>query len=507
MAERQTLLLVEIPEPLRGRVERTFHRVWAGSVRLVSKVDDDQARLAVTVRPTLDEALSVVRAQRASLPWLVVGEGARQARNQRGQLPAEVPWALTPDELTDPRLVALAVRLTLEVSGRRRGERQLQAALGLAELGAAVGGVAHELGNPLTGLLTNLELARMALADDAVSEDVLAELRANVSDALEGARHLARVAGDLSRASSRSGRLATVDVRAIVDTAVRLARPSLQQVEVRRSAHRPALARVDEGRLCQVLVNLLKNAGEALRGRERGVVEVEVDVDADAGLGGRERVLVRVSDNGPGVQPALAARLFQPYTTSRTDGTGLGLALSRRYLTEMGGGITLADSSARGSTFELWVPAAAAGDAVRPTLVPDLERGRFRVLVLDDNALIRRSILRALSPPHEVTAVATAEEALALLGAERFDVLIVDVDLDGRRGEGSGIDFHRALQTRHRAAAPAVVFVSGDYDDEALAYIERHQLAWIRKPFGAEDVRHLVSELTANPRPRRASRG
>jgi CheY-like chemotaxis protein len=133
------------------------------------------------------------------------------------------------------------------------------------------------------------------------------------------------------------------------------------------------------------------------------------------------------------------------------------------------------------------------------------------VLVLDDLPLIRRSILRALSPPHDVRAVATSEEALALLDAEPFDVLLLDLDLGIPPTPGqtcsSGIAFYQAMRARYPHRSPTVVFVSGDYGEEDLAYIDRHQLAWIRKPFGAEDLRHLVSELTANPRPRRVGRG
>jgi signal transduction histidine kinase len=516
-AEPPLLLLVGIPAPLRVRAERAFRRVWAGRIAAVDRIDGSDARLAVAMADTLSNALAVVRAQAATIGWLVVGEGARQARSHRGGLPSEVPWALAPEELGDPRLVALAVRLTLEITSRRRSDRQLQAALPMADLGVAAAGVAHELGNPLTGLLTNLELARIALTDERVSEADLAALRANVSDALEGARHLARVAADLGRASSRSGRLGTVDVRAVVDTAIRLARPSLVGVEVRRVATRAALARVDEGRLCQVLVNLLKNAAEALRGQSRRVIEVEVDAEDPAATprsardfaGGhaRESVIVRVSDSGPGVPAAVAPRLFEPYVTTRADGTGLGLALCRRYLSEMSGSISLTETSPAGTTFELRLVPAFASDHVRPTLVPDFERGRFRVLVLDDMPLIRRSILRALSPPHDVHAVATAEDALALLETHPFDVLLLDLDLGIAPAPGQtcspGIAFHQTMRAKHPHRTPAVVFVSGDYGEHDLAYIDRHQLAWIRKPFGAEDLRQLVSELTANPRPRR----
>ncbi|MEQ1503046.1 MAG: ATP-binding protein, partial [Myxococcota bacterium] len=257
-------------------------------------------------------------------------------------------------------------------------------------------------------------------------------------------------------------------------------------VDVVLRARKPCYARVDETRLCQVLLNLLKNAAHAVRGRP----EARIEVDAEPVL---DRVLIRVADNGPGIGDDVARRLFEPWFTTRVEGTGLGLALCRQYVAEMAGTIELVNSSAMGSVFEIDLPQVAAPDTGRPTLVPDGERRMARVLVLDDSALIRRAIERALAPQHEVQVAASPADALDRLRERRYDVVFVDLHLAG----STGIAFYEQASLKHRDRIGDVVFLSGAFGEADLAYLEQNGLAWVRKPFGAEELRHLVTELTA----------
>jgi CheY-like chemotaxis protein len=246
---------------------------------------------------------------------------------------------------------------------------------------------------------------------------------------------------------------------------------------------RGALVRVDETRLCQVFLNLLQNAAHALAGHEDGRVDIDVSRDA-------EDVVVRVRDNGPGVPEELAGRLFEPWVTGRANGTGLGLALCRQYLVEMGGTIELHRTSP-GTTFEVTVPSGRPASAP-PTLVPDGSGARTTVLVVDDNPLVVRALQRVLGSAHAVEVATNSAQALRRIGERWFDLVFVDLHLANENGR----ELYERMAAMSKPQAKQVVFVSGGFEEPDLAFLEKHGIAWIRKPFGAQELRTLVAERT-----------
>jgi signal transduction histidine kinase len=413
--------------------------------------------------------------------FVAVTEGASRIRRMRGGLPGNVAWAVSGDELADARLVGLSMRYALEVASRRRLERRVAALAPQAEVGLVASATAHEIGNPLTSLLTNLEL----LWTQTASPDGLPDrsaLHAAVVDALEGARHVARVAKDLGRASGRAGRITAVDVRGVLETAQRLLTASLEGVEVRFQGPRACYARADETRLCQVFLNLLQNAAHAVQGASNPRIDLEVTND--------DPVVVRVRDNGPGVPEALAPRVFDAWVTGKAQGTGLGLALSRRYLAEMGATIELIRGTTRGTTFELHLVPGRPPSSVPPTLVPDASRGRARVLIVDDTPLVGRAFERALSARHDVVLATNRADARRELGRSWFDVLFVDLQL----GRESGLDLYQDLVGASPDQAERFVAIGGAVDQEQMAFLDKHGIRFVQKPIGADELRTVVME-------------
>jgi signal transduction histidine kinase len=249
---------------------------------------------------------------------------------------------------------ALAVALTLSVAGavalalvarrwaraeleRRHAAERAVRGDALARMGAMV---AHEIRNPLGVIRGSVELIRarsgtaLAPRDAEALLDVLGEtdrLRRLTDDFLDLARDPAIAAEPIDVA----------DVASDAARAVALTHPALaSHVEGRARAH------ADPGRLRQVLSNLLVNAAQA------GARKVSIEVDAQDG---EARIVVR--DDGPGVPPSLRPRLFEPFATGRAEGTGLGLALSRRIVERQGGALTLLDERG-GAAFEVRLPLA-----------------------------------------------------------------------------------------------------------------------------------------------------
>jgi signal transduction histidine kinase/CheY-like chemotaxis protein len=489
-ANTSVLALVQVAPDLLPALEGALGKVWTGLTVHVDALDGSLPEPVLAVIGGADAAEVLQRALLAEqvapdVPFLAIVPNARILRSQRG-LPPNVAWALAAEEL-EPRNLGLAMRCALEFGQRRKLERQLHATRVAADAGWAATAAAHEIGNPLTSLLTNLELARGQLSATVhrAEEVDLGLLLATIQDALDGARHVSRLAQDLGRASRRAGRVVPIDAKAVLDTARRLAAEPLNGVTVHMLGRRTAQVRADETRLCQVFLNLFKNAGHALAGRPKPTIEIEVEQT-------NTEVVVRFTDNGPGIPPESADRLFEPGFTTRAEGTGLGLALSRGFLEQMGGTLVCVPHQG-GARFEVRLPAAAATGAARPTLVPDRNAASARVLVVDDAPLVRRAIERALSGAHRVTSASDIDAALADIRSNLFDVVFVDLHISGR----SGIEFYEQVVERHPDRVRKFVFLSGGFGQEEIAYLDARGLPWVRKPLGADELRELVAELSA----------
>ena len=249
------------------------------------------------------------------------------------------------------RLAELAHQRDLALSERRRAQAER-----LAQLGQLSAGVAHELGNPLAYVMLSLQLLEESTAPGAPALDP-DEARSLLADLRHGVTRLTEIVGDLkahARGDARDVEDCAVDD--VVRDAMRLASMRVgKRVEVRveLDAGLPKV-RGKPRRLSQVLLNLLANAADALEAAavERPHVVVRAHVEGD-------EVCMTVEDNGPGVPPEIAGRLFEAFVTTKPDGagTGLGLSLAREHLAEHGGRIELAPSDA-GARFAIHLPLA-----------------------------------------------------------------------------------------------------------------------------------------------------
>jgi two-component system C4-dicarboxylate transport sensor histidine kinase DctB len=242
-------------------------------------------------------------------------------------------------------------QLNHEIDERRRLETvrqdlqdELIQANKLATLGQIAAGVAHEINQPVAAIRTHADSASVQLR----REDTEGALRslANIDRLTERVG----VITDELRAFSRKTRSGTVavGVDSAIDGALLLVAGRLREKGIRLERH-PAPAglavKAERNRLEQVVLNLLQNAIEALDGVPAPVIELGVRVK------GRQAI-IQVSDNGPGVTPAVRARLFTPFTTDKPDGLGLGLVISRDIVAGFGGELVL-DPTSSGARFSI----------------------------------------------------------------------------------------------------------------------------------------------------------
>ncbi|HTP24843.1 MAG TPA: PAS domain S-box protein [Anaeromyxobacteraceae bacterium] len=270
-----------------------------------------------------------------------VVRGARVAwrRADRESIPVEVSAAL----LSEGGM-ALVAR---ELSSRLEMERRMMRSEKLAVVGSLAAGLAHEIGSPLHVISATAEYLILDGEDRSLRERRLHEIVAETDRISKLVRELLRFARE------RSGESAPVDVRAAVERVLSLlaiaAGKRRVRVQAELSASLPAVL-VDPDGLHQVLMNLLVNAIGAVA--EGGRVGVRARVTDCGG-----QVALEVHDDGPGVPDALRERVFDPFFTTRSDGTGLGLAVCARIVAAHGGDIRVSTGPLGGASFTVQLPA------------------------------------------------------------------------------------------------------------------------------------------------------
>jgi len=219
----------------------------------------------------------------------------------------------------------------------------------MAALGQMSATLAHEVNQPLAAIQTFLASTRL-LAERGETPKVLTNLT-TIGDLTQRMSEITSHLKTFSRKASN--RCERVDIGVAVDRALMLVDPALREarVELAKDATRGCVTLGDPIRLEQVLVNLLRNAIEAMKESEVRLLSVSV-----AEVGGS--CVVRVTDSGPGIPAECLGRLFEPFFTTKAVGLGLGLAVSYGIVRDFGGNIRAEASESGGAAFVIHLPKA-----------------------------------------------------------------------------------------------------------------------------------------------------
>ena len=249
--------------------------------------------------------------------------------------------------------IATMIERTSRVMARDR--RRLATLNNLSAWQEAARRHAHEMRTPLTGARLELEKIRdLAQSEHGGNADAV------VSAAVGALEELDRLGSFTHRFTTFARlprpKLVPVDLGSVLQRFIDSYADAWPNLRITLDAKTGERVSIDEDMFRQVLANLCDNSSRA-RGAERGTVALSV-------AQGRDGVLLDVTDNGPGVDPSVRDRLFEPYTTTRTigDGMGLGLAISKKIMLEHGGDLELANTSPEGTTLRLILPVRAAKD-------------------------------------------------------------------------------------------------------------------------------------------------
>ena len=338
-----------------------------------------------------------------------------------------------------------------------------------AAAGELLGGVAHEVNNPLMAIASHAELR---LADAKLTAEQRNEMQSILRQAQRAAKLLRGLLRFVRAGEKRTG---TVNMNDVVRSAIDLVsyRFTIDEISIEGQLD-PELPTVvgDANRLEQVIVNLLSNALDALR-MVKPPRRLMVDSFTDD-TGGK--VCVTVTDNGPGVAPEIASRLFRPFASTKgLKGTGLGLYISRQLVREAEGELDVVRHDGTGARFLVWLPTGRAAVATAPAGSPAPPRisapvpapgaqqpslAGVRVLLVDDEELIRRPMARFLTKRGaEIREAADGLSALEVLNAG-YDPQVILADLRMPRMDGA--EFYKQLQQDRPALAERILFLSGD---------------------------------------------
>ena len=245
-------------------------------------------------------------------------------------------------------------------------------------------------------------------------------------------------------------------------------------------------------RLVEIMLNLVTNALQALPDRKSDENQLTVRTRR----GDRGWVTIEVSDNGSGMRPELLSRIFDPFFTTKEPGvgTGLGLYLCHRFVSAFGGEISAISAEGQGTTFSISLQESAQEPRVRtvpPSVRPDVQR----ILIVDDEPLVLRSLARMLRA-YDVETAASAREALELCRRREFDVILCDMMMP----ETDGVDFYQAVERARRGAAGTIVFMTGGaFTDRAQRFLAAVPNPWIEKPLTKERLLQVIEEQVAHP--------
>ncbi len=316
---------------------------------------------------TVFEVLSTLEAMNASVCVGIVGEGGDDLYGLLCVRDDRLRDAFSPEEVQ--LLSGLAGQAAVAVENSRL-YRRMKERDRLAALGEMAAGLAHEIRNPLGAIKASAQY----LHDDDDDDQVASPEREFLDIIVEEVDRLNWVVGSfLDYARPSKGDPVPTDVSATVNRTMQLLGAECQAASVTWSVDMEEDApkvRIDVEQLHQVLINLVRNAVQAME--TGGEVSIRTRTRAASPREGPDRyVEIRVSDTGPGIPQRVLSNLFVPFVTTKDRGTGLGLAISQRIVTAAGGEISVRSRAGQGTTFIVKLPVAEEPALVTPSSPPE----------------------------------------------------------------------------------------------------------------------------------------
>jgi PAS domain S-box-containing protein len=383
-----------------------------------------------------------------------------------------------------------------DLTEKRAAEAQLHQAQKMDAVGQLTGGVAHDFNNILTVITGTIGI----LADAVADRPQLAAIASMIDEAAERGANLTRHLLAFARKQPLQPR--AVDVNALTLETAKLLHPTLgEQIEIAPVlAADASAALVDPNQLTTAILNLALNARDAMPGGGKLTLETKnVYLDDDYASMHSEviagnYVMIAVSDTGSGIPAANLEKVFDPFFTTKEvgKGTGLGLSMVFGFVKQSNGHIKIYSEEGHGTTVKIYLPRATglAHTAAELQASPQIEGGTEVVMVVEDDALVRRFVVTQIeSLGYSTLEASNAAEALKVIGnTATIDLLFTDVIMPGPMNGRQLTD--EALQRR---PSLKVLFTSG-YTENAIVHHGRLDtgVLLLAKPYRKSDLARMI---------------
>jgi two-component system, cell cycle sensor histidine kinase and response regulator CckA len=380
--------------------------------------------------------------------------------------------------------------VTESVAQEERGEKleeQLRQSQRLEAIGHLAGGIAHDFNNLLLVICGYGEIALRQISRDEKVDS------ATIRDMLDAAERATQLTRQLLAFGRRQVlRPEVVDIGLAVRQLEKLLRQLIgSHVELEiTTPNIPILVEVDRSQLEQIIANLAINARDAMPDGGR------IGLSVSLSHGVRGEAMLAISDNGCGMDPETAARVFEPFfSTKGSAGNGFGLATVHGIVSQSGGRISLDSALGVGTTFSIFLPTSDAELPQLATVISaDVQGGAGTILVVEDDQTVRTLVVAMLDDlGYQVIEAAGGEEAIAVASAHQagIDLLLTDLIMPGLSGRET------ADGVRNVFPGAKVLYMSGYTDDIVVrdGGVIEPGFGFIQKPFGAKDLARRVHEV------------
>lgn len=454
-----------------------------------------------SVKELMDAGIGVMeKTEGCALPLTeIITRKERRVQHEaviKGKDQGTIPIEVTSSRTTWHGLEATIV-IIRDIRERKKREEDLIRASKLESIGTLAGGIAHDFNNLLTGIVGNVSLARLIVGRENKAHKILEDME----KAALRAKDLTRQLLTFSKGGAPVKKTTSI-ANIIKESASFIASGSGARCDFSIPDDLMVIE-ADEGQIGQVIHNLVLNAMQAMG--EAGVVKIDARnhiVEAGDTIPLKEGRYVRISvtDTGAGISAENMPRIFDPYYTTKEDGSGLGLATVYSIVRNHQGYVTLQSEVGRGTTFTIYLPALETipRKSIRPS---DANEGpvfgKGRILIMDDEEIVREAAKEILSVlGYDVECAASGEETIRLYGkamqdGRTFGAVLMDLTIPGGMGGKEAIKKLLEIDPAARA------IVSSGYSADAIMsdYKKYGFSAVIAKPYRIADLSKVIASV------------